>query len=543
LFDGNGSLGQPHSGAYRASNGKYYVASNGAPQGTLFEGTAVDFDGKVSNFDASGEFTSFYDGAFHFIDNTYHYVEDGVKGAGFNGAAIIAGNYTAVVNGVPGHPQHDFAAGLQILFSDLKYYTFDVFTPTVAVAFNGAVNIGGSYYSVIDGVIEATATFNGATDAGGYYTFVTNGTDTGSYAQGVLILDSDGLYYNFTGNGVISTAPATGIVNVGGSYYYVTEGVRETTATVNAVYYNVSAGPSGTYFNISSGELTDNPASGVGLLVSDMKYYIFSNSGYTAVLLNGAWLDGAYYRPVTNGARDGSNFANGVLQLDSDQKYYTFDSLLGGYAALFTGAWYDGTYYRPVTAGVRDGGVAATGVLQLDSDLKYYTFNGDGTTTALLAHGGASYNGKWYNVLNGERQSSYFTYGVVASSGQYYTVDSNTGTVSDSQPQHGGMYMLYDGTWYTFLSAIPTTAVTPSNYTTYCDQTAGSGIGDELFLAVQGTNLGDRVVQIGIASNGNTVTHTIPQVPSTTFVVSGLRYGVDTNGVIDDIYTCTEYAD
>ena len=566
----------------------------------------------------------------------YHYeVAVGVREvtASFTGVYLRAtdGLYLDVLNGAnaPTGPN-----GMYRFAGDNKYHYFPG-DNTLGALFNGAVNIGGSYYSVIAGVREATATFNGATAAAGYYTFVTNGTVAGGYAQGVLIFDSDGLYYNFTGNGVISTAPATGIVNVGGSYYYVTEGVRETTATVNAVYYNVNYGATGAYFNISSGELTGNAASGVGLLVNDMKYYIFGNA---VVLFTGAYFDGTNYRPVDSGVRSTApyTYASGFLQLDSDQKYYSFSGD-GNAGTLFDGAYHDGTYYRPVSAGEVNYSAYANGVMILLNDAKIYLFNGDGTSAGLftgalsdgthyrpvsagevnyssyaggiqllasdqkyytfygdgnagalfdgayllgeqyyqvvagvlgistaigvyqlandakyytfsysepvlLAHGGASYNGKWYNVLNGERQSSYFTYGVVgASSGPYYTVNSNTGAVSDSQAQQGGMYMLYDGTWHTFFNAIPATAVTPSNYTTSCDQTAGSG--DELFLAVQGTNLGDRVVQIGTVSN-SARTHTIPQVPSNTFVVSGFKYDVDTNGVIDDIYTCSNhYAD
>ena len=566
-----------------AADDRYYYFTSGS-KGAQFDG-ALLIDGTYSEF-VGGLNMGLFTGAY--ANGDYFYaVESGVAsttviasgirkyagdgkwytytGSGnthylFNGVVNISTSYFTVTDGVVDN--NSYASGIKQLVSNAKYYTFTG-DGTLGALFTGAAQddngsfrnvdagvrdpnsyatgirqlAGDSKYYRFDGTNNNNVFFNGAYFDGTYYRPVTDGIRGNSvYANGVLQLDSEQKYYTFNGTGNAGVL-FTGVVFAQDSKY------RYIDAGVDVALFNGAWLDNNNYRLVTDGIRDNGFANGVLLLDSDLKYYRFNN-GSSEGLLSGAYFDGTYYRPVTDGIR-GNGFANGVLLLASDLKYYTFDGINGTTAVLFTGAWFDGTYYRPVTDGVRDNSVYANGVLQLDSEQKYYTFNNSGSREGLLRHGGALHNGAWYNVLNGERQISYFSYGAVYSS-SYYSIVSSSGILSGEPPSTLRAYMLTDGTWYKFSSSgQPDYQVYPFTYTIDCDQAAGTLT--ELIIVATSLNIGDRPVQIGTTLN-STPTYAVPQKPSNTFVVSGFKYRVNNNGLmydglIDDIYTCTDYPD
>jgi hypothetical protein len=185
----------------------------------------------------------------------------------------------------------------------------------------------------------------------------------------------------------------------------------------------------------------------------------------------------------------------------------------------------------------------ANGVLLLASDLKYYRFDGTGNAGTLIIHGGFYVNGGWRNILNGDLQASFFTYGAIHdnANNRYNAVSSTDGGAYSALDQSRVIRMLPNGEVYVFVnSEISGTALSATFYPETCDQAPNSGM--EILAAAPGLNLTDPVVQLGTKNNGVT-TYTIPKVPEYSLVNNGYKYSVDAAGLIDDIYTCTTYPD
>jgi hypothetical protein len=431
----DGIKGSVFTGAVNSSGTWYNVVAG--VQGGLFNGAY--FDGSSYRPITSGvpDSSSYANGVLQLTSDSLYYKFDDTGNAGtlFTGAYYDGSVYRPVTSGV--RITGAFANGILQLDSDGLYYTFNE-TGNAGTLFNGGLDLSGTWYSVVAGVKGDL--FTGASFSGSYYSLVSNGTLVypNVFANGILILASDGLYYNFPGDGTKAQQAFNGGLDFSGTWHTITSGIKGgvfTGASFDGAYYRpVVNGVRGQ----SSG------ANGVLMLDSDGLYYTFNGLGGAGSLFTGAYFDGTYYRPVTSGVRDGSTYANGVLQLDSDSLYYKFDNT-GNAGTLFTGAYYDGSVYHPVTSGVRDSSSYANGVLQLDSDSLYYKFDNTGNAGALF-YGGLDFSGTWYTIFNGTK-GDVFT-GAYYDGTYYRPVTS--GVPNSSTTANGILILASDGLYYNF---------------------------------------------------------------------------------------------
>jgi hypothetical protein len=391
----NSALTLSFTGAFQY-NSVWYYADAGVPYTYIAYTVTGDTNGGVLYshpiFNADpGEFiytntslTSKYSGLYKY-QNTFYAADDGTV-TPFDGAGTSGGQYYNIVAGSMNVASENYATDINVLFEDGKIYDFDgagggaFYTGQIKLAddlfYDVAAGVLGAlsdsifkfvgdekWYSAIDGV---GVLFNGAYYNGVDYVGVSSGLQGTSgldLAYGVLQLANDGKYYTFDGT--------LDIVAFNGALKFI------------SLYYSIVAGIKGGLFN-------------------------------------GAAYEGDNYRPVVNGTADTQLYANGILQLDSNGKYYTFNgsgtagtlftgvtslnglyySIVDGVGTLFNGAFWDGTYYRPIINGVLEQNSYANGVQQVANNGYYYDINST-ELTAYLFTGVISLNGLYYNVASG----------------------------------------------------------------------------------------------------------------------------------------------
>ena len=339
---------------------------------------------------------------------------------------------------------------------DSKYYTYNNGTSTL---FNGAIEVGGPWYSVTAGVMETTATFTGVFNNGGTYLNINNGGNAGSLAEGTRILASNGLYYNFTGNGSLPANAFNGAIEIDGSWYSIVDGVKEATATFNGA----GPGPFNGYFPIVNGSLNNgNYADGILISATDGLYYNFSQeSGALPAPFNGAIniYGGLYWYSVVNGVREANATFNGFYQEGSgymliENGYQGVNPAVGVVKNI------DGFYYYLSAVNTLVG--LANGAYSSG-----YYLNGVLDTSFNTSGAGAQDNNKWYVYANGVATGYANGYTIqsgltntISINGTTYTngtydlvVDANgDGVGGNNQYASSGTEFYNDGSVYSYTS-------------------------------------------------------------------------------------------
>jgi hypothetical protein len=431
----------------------------------------------------------------------YNFFGDGT-GSLFDGAVQIENNYIAVVAGVLGDPQADFADGVQLLAGDSKYYTFSSSTPSAATIADGNIYIGAlNRFYVIDNGVRGnlfTGVFKIIDQE--IYRDVIEGVTQETATAGIRIFADDNLYYNFPGDQSKPANPFNGAIQVGDYWYSVTAGVREATPTFNGV---MRGGGANAFYRVDNGVNTGMTPYGIHMFAYDSLYYNYSAPTVSTLVSAGAVQIGSSWYSITEGVREAtptftgvaffvhpvtnssgywyitngvfadSNIPN-VRMLASNGLYYSFPgngtlptSVFNG-AFMIEGSWYsvvdgvkEGTAtfngarydesqdkYFSVTNGLSDNTINyASGALMLASDGLYYSFPGNGNLGTLL-DGAVQIGSSWYSVTEGVREATAtFTGAYFDGAFSYWNID---GGQAYQQNASGVRKLANDGKYYTF---------------------------------------------------------------------------------------------
>jgi hypothetical protein len=300
-------------------------------------------------------------------DNKWYTYSNGDSDVVVSGAYEESSVYWSISNG---EVVYNYPSGVQILVNTANagyYYNFNPLQPILPNSrFNGAIEVNSYWFSIVDGVKEATATFNGAgigQPSNAYYPIVNGALNNGVNAIGVLMNAHDGLYYNFSGGGGLPVSSFNGAVNINNAWFSVVDGVKESTATFDG-FYEISAN---IFVTIEDGTQTGTSAIGVFKSVNDGLYYYISSLNNLNGLANNYFSIGCFFNgvisPVTNTGKALDNdlwyvYVDGlpigfpginVILLDNQTEYVSINSsnvAIGTFTVYSNG---DGTTYNTPT--------------------------------------------------------------------------------------------------------------------------------------------------------------------------------------------------